>query len=271
MGYEVFLFIGLLAAAGMIAGITAGLFGNGGGFVVVPALLAVFPFLTDNTDDIMLVAVGTSLATIVVSSARSVHAHSKRDAVDFTVLRQWAPWLILGVGIGLYIASITDSKRLVFIFAAGVLVYSIYFLFPNTFERFKGRLNMPTGMGRAALASFLGGFSALLGIGGGTITVLTMVLCGRSVHQSVATASGVGFLISLPGALGFLAIGLGADNLPLGSVGYINIPALLAVAVFSVFTAPIGARWAHSLNELQLKRIFGIYLVVVSMTMFAKA
>lgn len=271
MGYELILFIGLLAAAGMIAGITAGLFGNGGGFVVVPALLAVFPFLTEHTDNIMLVAVGTSLATIVVSSARSVHAHSKRGAVDFQTLRQWAPWLILGVGVGLLIASVTDSRRLIIIFAAGVLVYSVYFLFPTAFDRFKGRMSMPTGLGRAALASFLGGFSALLGIGGGTITVLTMVFCGRSVHQAVATASGVGFLISLPGALGFMLIGLGAENLPLGSVGYINIPALLAVAVFSVFTAPIGARWAHSLNELQLKRIFGVYLVVVSMTMFAKA
>lgn len=268
---EAFLFITLMSAAGVVAGLTSGLFGVGGGFVVVPALLAVFPFLTDKTDDLMMVAVGTSLATIVISSARSVHAHSKRDAVDFQVLKEWAVWVVLGVGAGLWVASITDSNRLIIVFAIGVLVYSIYFLSPTMFDRFKGRWSMPTGAGRALLASGLGGFSALLGIGGGTIMVLTMVLCDRPIHQAVATASGIGFLIGLPGMLGFLYMGLGAENLPTGSVGYINIPALSAIALFSIFTAPIGARLAHSLDGAQLKQIFGVYLVIVSVTMFVKA
>ena len=219
----------------------------------------------------MLVAVGTSLATIVISSARSVHAHNKRGAVDFQLLRDWALWVVLGVGIGIWIASVTDSKRLILVFAVGVLVYSIYFLFPRMFERFQGRFSMPTGPGKVALASGLGGFSALLGIGGGTVMVLTMVLCNRPIHQAVATASGIGFLIGLPGMIGFLVMGLGADNLPAGSIGYINMPALLAIAVFSVFTAPIGARLAHSLDSAHLKQIFGVYLVVVSISMFIKA
>ncbi len=265
------LFIALLSAAGVIAGLTSGLFGVGGGFIVVPALLAVFPFLTDQTDDLMLVAVGTSLATIVISSARSVQAHSKRDAVDFKLLRDWAVWVILGVGAGLWVASITDSESLILVFAVGVLVYSIYFLFPGMFDRFKGKWQMPTGPGKALLASGLGGFSALLGIGGGTVMVLTMVLCNRPMHQAVATAAGVGFLIGLPGMLGFMVMGLGAEDLPVGSIGYINLPALLAIAGFSVITAPIGARWAHSLDAAQLKRIFGIYLVIVSVSMFIKS
>lgn len=268
---EVVLFLALMSGAGVVAGITSGLFGVGGGFVVVPALLAVFPFLTDQTDDLMMVAVGTSLATIVISSARSVHAHSKRGAVDFQLLREWAIWVVLGVGIGIWIASFTDSKRLILVFAVGVLVYSIYFLFPRTLDRFQGRWSMPTGPGRAALASGLGGFSALLGIGGGTVMVLTMVLCNRPIHQAVATASGIGFLIGLPGMIGFMVMGLGADNLPAGSIGYINLPALLAIAVFSVFTAPIGARLAHSLDGALLKQIFGIYLAIVSIAMFIKA
>lgn len=268
---DVLLFILLLSGAGIVAGITSGLFGVGGGFVVVPALLAVFPFLTEQTDDLMLVAVGTSLATIVVSSARSVHAHSKHGAVDFSLLREWAPWVVLGVCGGLVLASVADGKRLIMVFAVGVLVYSVYFLFPGMFDRFQGRWNMPTGIGRAALAAGLGGFSALLGIGGGTIMVLTMVLCNRPIHQAVATAAGVGFLIGLPGMLGFLLIGMGAEDLPFGSLGYVNLPALLAISLFSVFTAPIGARWAHSLDSAQLKRIFGFYLVAVSISMYLKA
>lgn len=265
------LFLALLSGAGVIAGITSGLFGVGGGFIVVPALLAVFPFLTDQTEDLMMVAVGTSLATIVVSSARSVHAHSKHGAVDFQLLRDWAIWVILGVGVGIGVASVTDSERLILVFAVGVAIYSIYFLFPKMFDRYKGRLNMPTGPGKAALASGLGGFSALLGIGGGTVMVLTMVLCNRPIHQAVATASGVGFLIGVPGMIGFMVMGFGAENLPAGSIGYINLPALLAIAVFSVFTAPLGARLAHSLDGAHLKQIFGLYLVIVSISMFLKA
>ncbi len=268
---DMLMFFGLLGAAGAIAGLTAGLFGVGGGFVVVPALLAVFPVLTDKTDNLMLVAIGTSLATIVVSSARSLYAHSRRGAVDFALLKDWAIWLLLGVGGGLLVASVIDGNKLIMVFAVGVLIYSIYFLFPGMFQSLKGKFNMPVGPGRALLASVLGGFSSLLGIGGGTITVLTMVLCNRPVHQAVATASGVGVLIAVPGAIGFMLLGLGSDNLPEGSIGYINIPALLAVAAVSLFTAPIGARLAHSLDEKQLKRAFGVYLLLVSIAMYAKA
>ena len=268
---EIVALLTTLCAAGAIAGLTSGLFGNGGGFVVVPALLAVLPLFNESNPTLVYVAIGTSLATIVVSSARSVQAHHARGAVDFAVLRDWALWLVVGVIVGLWIASVTDGRRLVGVFAAGVLIYSLYFLFPNALKGMKPRVSMPTGAAKASLASFLGGFSALLGIGGGTITVMTMVICNRSVHQAVATAAGVGFIIALPGTIGFLWMGLGETALPWGSVGYINIPALVAICALSVFTAPIGARWAHSLDEEWLKRLFGVYLVVVSVSMFYKA
>ena len=258
-----------LFLAGAVAGITAGLFGNGGGFVVVPALLAVFPLFSDDYSRHIYVAVGTSLATIIVSSSRAVHAHKSRNAVDFEVLKSWAPWLVVGVLFGLYVASMIDGSSLMLVFAIGVLIYSFYFLFPQWFAG-RGGFSMPTGVGCATLATALGGFSSLLGIGGGTITVVTMVMCGRKVHQAVATASGVGVIISVPGALGFLVLGWNATGLPVGSIGYINLPALLAVCLTSVITAPIGARWAHSLNEIHLKRIFGVYLLGVSSTMFYK-
>jgi uncharacterized membrane protein YfcA len=267
---EILLFFALMSSAGALAGLTAGLFGVGGGFVIVPALMAVFPFLSGESDDLMLVAVGTSLASIVISSARAVWAHHQRGAVDFMLLRGWALWVVVGVLLGLLIANWIDGRQLVLVFAVGVLVYSIYFLFPHLFDRYQGRWSMPTGVGRAVAASGLGGFSALLGIGGGTPMVLMMVLCNRPMHQAVATASGIGFLIGLPGMVGFLIMGLGVEGLPFGSLGYINLPALAAIALFSVIVTPVGARWAHSLDGARLKQIFGIYLVVVSMAMFAK-
>lgn len=260
-----------LIAAGSIAGITAGLFGNGGGFVVVPALIAVFSVFYDTNSQMIYVAIGTSLASIVIASARSVQSHRAKGAVDFQVLRSWAAWLIIGVIGGLAIASITNGERLFLVFAIGVLAYSIYFLFPNMFSGWGESLTMPRGIIRASLASFLGGFSALLGIGGGTITVLTMVLCNRPVHQAVATAAGVGFIIGVPGTIGFMLMGLGEEGLPVGSIGYINLPALLAISAASVITAPLGAHWAHSMDDFHLKRIFGIYLICVSASMFYKS
>jgi uncharacterized membrane protein YfcA len=260
-----------MCAAGAIAGITAGLFGIGGGFVVVPALLAVFPLFSDAGSQLIYVAIGTSLASIIVSSARSVQAHNARGAVDFDVLREWAVWLVLGVCAGLLVAAVTDGRKLFLVFAVGVLAYSLYFLFPGFFQRTVPTLSMPKGIARAGLASTLGGFSALLGIGGGTVTVITMVMCNRPVHQAVATAAGVGFIIALPGTIGFLILGMGVEGLPFGSLGYINLPALLAISAVSIVTAPIGARWAHSLNETRLKRLFGCYLVFVAATMFYKS
>ena len=270
LGIEILPVLIAMLAAGAVAGITAGLFGVGGGFIVVPALLTVFPLFSDNVEQHIYVAIGTSLATIIVSSARAVQAHHKRGAVDFLVLKGWAPWLLVGVLFGLAIASVVDAGMLMIIFAVGVFVYAFYFLFPHLFTISEDPWQLPTGVNRASLASALGGFSALLGIGGGTPFVVTMVICGRPVHQAVATAAGVGVIIALPGTLGFLALGFGESDLPPGSLGYINLPALTAISVVSVFTAPMGAKWAHDLDENMLKRIFGIYLLGVSGSMFYK-
>ncbi len=271
MEIELLLFVLTLCITGAIAGITAGLFGNGGGFVVVPALTAVFPFFTPQSEELVKVAIGTSLASIVVSSVRSVIAHKAKGAVDFEVLKSWSMWIILGVFGGLYIANTTSASGLTIVFAAGVALYSIYFLFPDIVHRPGLSLNMPTGAGKAVLAFVLGGFSALLGIGGGTPTVITMVMCRRTIQQAVATAAGVGFLIGLPGAIGFLFMKHSeAAVLPFGTIGYINMPSLIAISIGSIMTAPIGAKMAHNFSEKKLKRLFGVYLVIVSATMFNK-
>ena len=259
-----------LLAAGAIAGLSAGLFGVGGGFVAVPALLLVFSTLLPTSTHELHVAIGTSLATIIVTSWRAVDAHRHRGSVDFGILRDWAPWLTLGVVGGIGVAAVTNTSTLMLVFASGVLLYAFYFLRPEFVVRRERHYSFPAGVGRAALASGLGGFSALLGIGGGTPFVVTMVVCGRSVHEAVATAAGVGFLIAVPGAIGFAVLGQGIEGLPPGSVGFVNLPAFAVISAVSVFTAPLGARLAHALNELHLRKAFGIYLLVTSLHMYNK-
>ncbi len=268
--------VGALLAAGALSGVTAGMFGVGGGFVVVPALLAVFslldsPAFAQPQQNYIHVAVGTSLATIIVSSLRSVQSHHAHGAVDFKVLREWTPWLVVGVLGGTCLASVVSGDALLLVFATGVLVYSFYFLGFQWFETGAPPRDTPHGFGCAALASGLGGFSALLGIGGGTPFVVTMVLCGRSVHQAVATAAGVGFVIAVPGTLGFMLMGLSAPGLPAGSIGYVNLPAFAAVSAMSVITVPVGANLAHRLDATFLKRIFGVYLLMISALIFYRA
>ena len=269
---EIFGLIVLLITAGAVAGLTAGLFGNGGGFAVVPALVLLFSILDIESENLIFVAVGTSLACIIFSSARALISHNKKGAVDFLVLKEWAPWLVVGVVIGIFIASYSQAEELYLIFAWGVLFYGIYFLFPKILDQtaMKQR-DMPVGFARAGLVSFLGGFSALLGIAGGTITVITMSICKRPIYQAVATASGVGLIIGLVGAVGFLILGFNKTDLPFGSLGFINIPAVLIISLVSILTAPIGVEWAHNLEENKLKRLFGLYLLFVSSGMFWKA
>ena len=268
---EIILMLCSLLGAGAVAGITTGLFGVGGGFIIVPTLLAILPMFAGDSDGLVHTAIGTSLASIIVSSSRAVQTHRKNNLVDFSVLKAWAPWLLIGVAGGVVLASYMDATALIVVFAVGVLVYSIYFIFPQYFEPKEVPRSLPQGLSLAGFASALGGFSALLGIGGGTPFVVILVICGRRVHQAVATAAGVGFIIAIPGAIGFLILGLTRQApLPWGSIGYIHIPALLAISFMTVFTSPWGAKIAQRLNEVHLKRAFGIYLIAVAISMLSK-
>lgn len=258
--------LGLLVA-GLLAGFAGGLFGIGGGFVVVPALLIMLPLLGGDSAQFAHVAIGTSAATIIVTSIRSVTSHAKRGSVEFEILKSWAPWLVLGDGLGVLLAGHVDGKVLTIIFASGVLLMSLNFLLP----RIGGKVltqDMPTGMLRVGIAGGLGIFSSLLGIGGGVIAIMVMTLCGRSIHRAVGTASGVGTLIAVPSAIGFAILGLQTPGLPWGSLGYVNLPATLAIASMSILTAPLGVAAAHSMPPGLLRRVFGIYLVVISVVMF---
>jgi uncharacterized membrane protein YfcA len=216
------------------------------------------------------VAVGTSAATIIVASLRSVTAHAKRSAVDFDILKTWAPWLIIGDAFGVALAGHVDGRGLLLIFAIGVLLMSVNFLVPKLSEMVISD-QMPSGLAMVAIASPLGAFSSLLGIGGGTIAITVMTWCSRTIHGAIATASGIGALIAVPTAIGFAIIGFGHPGLPWGSIGYVNLPAAIAISSMSILTAPLGVAAAHRLPSAPLKRVFGGYLVVISLFMFRNA
>jgi uncharacterized membrane protein YfcA len=240
-----------LLTAGLLAGFAAGMFGIGGGFMVVPAMLLVLPLLGGMKGEYAHVAVGTSAATIIVASLRSVTAHARRGAVDF-------------------LAGHVDGRGLLLIFAIGVLLMSVNFLVPRLSEIVISE-QMPSGLAVVAIAAPLGAFSSLLGIGGGTIAITVMTWCSRTIHRAIATASGIGTLIAAPTAVGFAIIGFGRPGLPWGSIGYVNVPAALAISSMSILTAPLGVAAAHRLPAAPLKRVFGVYLVVISAFMFKNA
>lgn len=259
-----------MLVAGLLAGFAAGIFGIGGGFIVVPALLLVLPLLGGAHAQYAHVAIGTSAATIIITSIRSFRSHAKRGAVDMEVLKTWAPWLVVGDAIGVVLAGRVDGHVLLLIFAIGVLLMSVNFLVPRIGNHVISD-TMPGLAPRVAIAGGLGTFSSLLGIGGGTIAIMVMTLHGRTIHKAIATASGIGALIAIPSAIGFVIIGMGEKGLPWGSFGFVNLPATLVIASMSVLTAPYGVAAAHNLPPAPLKKIFGLYLIFISATMFIKA
>ena len=263
------LLVGTMLAAGLFAGFMAGLFGIGGGFVVVPALAAVLTVLPHAGGDehIMHVAIGTSLATIFFTSLRSVQAHAKRGAVDWNILKGWLPWLAAGVIVGVSLTSIMDGGQLKIAFGVGIIPLGLHFLFPILGRKAATVENMPKGPVRAALGSGLGAMSSLLGIGGGTPAVLIMTMSGVNMHRAVATAAGFGTIIAVPGAIGSMITGFSQPSLPVGSIGFVNLIALAAITATSFITAPMGVAAAHSLDPVKLKRVFGGYLLFTAAIM----
>lgn len=258
-----------LLLAGAVAGFAAGLFGIGGGFIVVPALIFLLPLVGVVPTEIAHVAVGTSLASIIFTSLRSTQSHARRGAVDFDLLRSWAVWVVLGTAVGTVVAGMISSRQLALIFGIGVLGFAVYFLLPAR----KGAplfAGLPTGLPRAGIASALGVFSTLLGIGGGTVTTVTMTVCGAPIHRAIGTAAGMGAIIALPSTIGFMIIGFGAEGIGWGSVGYVNLPAAVALIATSVLFAPCGVAAAHLLPSAMLRSLFGLYLAFIGLVMITR-
>ncbi|MBN8605717.1 MAG: sulfite exporter TauE/SafE family protein [Caulobacterales bacterium] len=269
MSAEIAWFVAALAGAGLFAGFVGGLFGIGGGAVIVPVLYALFTLLGVDESVRMHVAVGTSLSTIVSTSWRSLATHTKAGAVDFEVLRAWAPWITLGALVGAALAGLANTEALLIVFGGGLLLVALQMGFSN--PNWRAFAELPRGIARAATAGSIGVLSAMMGIGGGAFGVTMMTLCGRPIHQAVATASGFGAAIALPAALGYIVAGWGREGLPPWSLGFVSLPGFVLLALLTAITAPIGARLAHRLPQQALKRAFAVLLALVALNMLRQA
>lgn len=255
----------MLMAIGAIAGVLAGLLGVGGGIVLVPAFFYAFGLLGYDGPHLMQLCLATSLATIVVTSLRSVHSHNKKGAVDWDILKTWAPGIVIGAALGVLLVSRLGSEVLQLIFAGLAMVVGLYMLSGRSSWRLGEA--MPTGVLRAAMSPVIGFLSVLMGIGGGSFGVPLMTLFGRPIHRAVATAAGFGVLIAVPAVIGFLLLDLPDTARPPLTIGAVNLVAFVLVIAMTLLTAPFGARLAHSMSPGPLKRVFGGFLILVALNM----
>ncbi len=257
--------IATLIGAGVFAGLIAGLFGIGGGVVIVPALYAAFGALGVDDAVRMKVAVATSLATIIATSLRSALSHYKRGAVDVRVLKSWVPWIMAGALMGAFAASATPGPALTAGFGVFLLLIAMQMGFGGPGWRLRDTLpGAPFGQ---IIATLLGLFSAMAGIGGGVIGVIVMTLCGKPIHRAVGTASGFGAAIGLPATLGFVIAGWGMPRLPVFSFGYVNLAGFVFIAALTVLMAPVGVALAHALPVRHLRRLMAILLFITGLLM----
>lgn len=256
----------LLLVAGAGAGVIAGLLGVGGGIVVVPVLFHLFTHLGVDEGVRMQVAVGTSLATIVATAWSSASAHYKRGTVDTQFLKGFGPAIIVGVLLGSVVAATVKGPVLTSVFAVVALVVAVQIAFGN--PHWKLGETLPTGATRLGIGTTIGALSAMMGIGGGTMTVPVMTMFGAPVHRAVGTAAATGFIIGVPGTIGFIIGGWNAPNLPPGCLGFVSLVGLALIAPTSMLCAPFGAKLAHKLNTIVLRRVFAVFLGFTSLRMF---
>jgi uncharacterized membrane protein YfcA len=258
--------VGLLLVIGAFAGVLAGLLGVGGGIVLVPAFFYAFAALGYDSPQLMQICLGTSLATIIVTSLRSLNSHHKKNAVEWDILRGWGLGIVIGALIGVAVATQLRSVVLQALFGGLGMCIGLYM----TLGRSDWRLGdaMPAGVLRAVLSPLTGFLSVLMGIGGGSFGVPTMTLYGVPIHRAVATASGYGVIIALPAVIGFLFADIAVA--PPLTVGAVNFGAFGVVVAMTLITAPWGAALAHRLDPKPLKRVFGVFLILVALNMLRK-
>src|SRR5215468_1137240 len=249
-------------AAGVITGLLAGLFGIGGGAVIVPVLFEVFRILGVPDDVRMQLCVGTSLAIIVPTNIRSYRAHLAKGAVDQAVVKTWVLPALVGVAIGSVVAAFAPSAvfRLAFVVMAAVIAFKLLF----GRDSWRVADDFPGQPAMSAFGLLVGLSSSLMGVSGGSVSNMIQTLYGRSIHQAVATSAGLGVPLSIAGTLGYMLAGLPhASLLPPLSIGFVSLIGVVVMAPVSSLTAPYGARLAHALPRRKLEIGFAIFLIVV--------
>jgi uncharacterized membrane protein YfcA len=254
----------ILLSMGALAGTLAGLLGIGGGVIIVPVLAMVFQHQGVAIDVLMHVSIGTSLATIVVTSLSSIRAHQKRGAIDWSVFRRITPGIIAGGFLGSVLADAIPGEELRVLFAIFMFLVATQMMIAGTPAPHR---KLPPWPGMLTAGVLIGAIASLMGVGGGAMSVPFMTWCNVHIRQAVATSAAIGFPIALAGTAGFMITGWGNELLPPWSAGYINLPAFTGIVVASILFAPLGAKLAHTIPPTMLKRTFAILLYVLGTRM----
>ncbi len=258
--------IAAVIAASVAGGLIAGLLGVGGGIVLVPALdLALSGAGIDRAVSLH-IAVATSMATIIPTAISSSRSHEKRGAVDHAIVRRWTLPIVVGALLGSLAAAQVDSHVLAAVFGGVCLLAALKMLLP--LDNVVLRPSLPGGVAGALIPALIGGISAMMGIGGGTMSVPTMTLCGEPVHKAVGTAALMGLWIAIPATVGYLfARPPAGEVLPPLTLGYVSLLGFALVAPITWRVAPLGAKLAHTLDRRKLSAAFGVFLGVVAVRM----
>ena len=250
---------------GSCVGLLAGLLGIGGGLVVVPALVWLLPQAGIDREQVMHIALATSLASIVLTSGASARNHIKLGNVDFSIVKSLAPGVIIGGLGGSFIADHVPLALLPKIFAVIVLLLALQMLVSM---RISSSRSLPGPVLTVCSGGMIGVVSSLAGIGGGSLTVPYLSWHGVEMRQAIGSASLAGALIAVAGMTGFITAGIGDDALPAMSIGYVYLPALLGIVMTSVVTTRYGAKMVSHLPTMTLKKIFAVFLLFISTKMF---
>jgi uncharacterized protein len=264
VGDELWIYAGWLLVAGLASGFAGGLFGIGGGLLRVPIFLYLFPAFGMATGLSMHMATATSLALALPSSISATLSQRRAGNVDVGFLKLWLPPLAVGVVIGVVASRFVEDRHLQAAFAVAILIAAAHMLFSGDGFRLAERL---AGWLRSVLAIVLGGVSTMLGLTGGTFITPTLCAFGYPIHRAIATSTVGGLVISTIGAIGYIINGLSVPGLPDHSLGYVDLIAFVVMAPFVMAAAPFGVHLANRLNKRLLKRIFGVFLVIVALDM----
>ncbi len=254
---------------GALAGLVAGLLGVGGGVVIVPVLVVLFQAQGFDSANIMHLALGTSLATIAITSLSSMMAHHRLGSLHWHTALWLAPGLVVGALLGALLADQMASVTLQRLFGLFEVAVALYMLLGKVAKGVVERVIAVSELMTVGL--FVGTLSSLLGIGGGSMTVPYLSWRGRSMREAVAVSSAAGFPIAIAGGVGYLFTGLDATSLPSFATGYLYWPAFIAIGSISLLVAPHGARLAHRLPVARLKQLFAVVLLLIGLAMLLKA
>lgn len=261
----------ILLLVGAVAGTLAGLLGVGGGIVIVPVLywLSEVGLLDVDQDVAIHFAVATSLLTIIPTSISSSRAHHRKGSIDLEMFKSWAPWMVIGSLLGGVLAANVDATILSAVFGVIAILVVLNMLNPKPIV-LASAPPKPLAA-RAAIAGPIGVFSAMMGIGGGTLSVPTMTLLSFPVHRAVGTAALFGLVIAVPGIIGYALAGQDIPGLLPYSIGYINIPSAIIISIATFLFAPAGVSIAHRLNARKLRIAFAIFLGISGIKMLSEA